>query len=155
MIRNGANLDYEDAHTALLATAVRRGHRATKYLLGHGAKVNAVDVDGRTALMILMQLIGCEITHDRTLKVLLSFRADVNQMDKLGKTALTHLVCNGAGSAHSSYIAAAANSLLRCGADVNKFGDKYSTLAHAVRYNNRLPLLETLIAHGKNLIESL
>jgi ankyrin repeat protein len=80
-----SDVDEKSATKALLTLAVASDPDAIRYVLDHGANVNAADVDGRTALMYAAN-------NDRlplaTVGLLLEHKADVNAKAVDGMTAL-------------------------------------------------------------------
>jgi len=71
--------------TPLMIASPYCGADAAQTLLGAGAKVNAVDVRGMTALMLA---VSSEASNPERVRALLKAGADVNAKSKIGETAL-------------------------------------------------------------------
>lgn len=77
-----------------------RDPRIVEFLLSKGAKMDALDGFGRTALHRLMgagvvQYLGDDEKHVKTLRMLINARASISIRDKDGKTAISHAEENG------------------------------------------------------------
>ena len=96
------SLDDDDNHggTTLLIEICQRASRETMYevlkaLLDHGAPVDAIDKEGRTALMIAARDYG-EL-REHCVQLLCDHGAAVDLKDVYGRTALMHATASGDG----------------------------------------------------------
>lgn len=79
--------DASTGETALLITVGREDAVWTRYLLGHGARTDLADRNGRFPLMVAVEKRFVE-----GIEILLGARADVNQANRSGETALIRAV---------------------------------------------------------------
>lgn len=78
----------KNGYTDLMTACSRYcGEDIIRSLLEHGTEVNAVNEDGKTALMI-----ACDNGFIRIVKLLMDYGAEINVISKSGKTALTKTV---------------------------------------------------------------
>lgn len=107
--------------------------------LDQGAAPDAVDPDGRTALMM-----AAYNGHTETVKLLLDRRAKVDAVDLMGRTALMY--------AASGPFAATVKLLIARGADPNvrDTGEGFTALMFAAA-EGQVEVIKALLAHGADV----
>jgi ankyrin repeat protein len=126
-----------EGDTALHLAARSDKPEAIRILIELGAKVNAKDNHGSTALMVA----AANNASESTIDLLLDLGADINAQDKAGGTALTAAAFCGKEKAVAQ--------LLKRGADPNqaKGTKKSEALTHAIWSKNR-KVFDLLISAG-------
>lgn len=149
MIKRGAKLEstVEYGYTPLIEAVREDAADSVKVLLDAGAKVNAKDDIGQTALMYASGVYdhlsyACAGGHCVDIvKILLAFKADVNVKDNYqGNTALISAAKNGN--------AEIAKLLIEAGADVNLANNDGNTPLKYAEENGHTEIVELLKAHG-------
>lgn len=141
--------------TPPLTEAVSRGQDAletVRLLLEHGARVDAADVQGRTALMAAsnsyIEAFGAYGSGQdgmvRIIELLLTHGADVNQRTPAGETALDGAMRLGGG--HARIVRALLNHGAR--PPEPRSGQAGLTPLHCAAYANDTPRLRSLLAAG-------
>ena len=143
LVEKGAkNLNPEYAQTEIsvaLSNAVSSGNlKIMKLLIANGADVNAVDKDGKTALMMASEFGYIEVAES-----LIEGGADVNAVKESGSTALIHASHNG----HTEI----GKLLIANGADVNAVKESGSTALIHASYNGHTEIGKLLIANGADV----
>lgn len=107
-------------------------------LIENGARVDAVDEDGRTALMVAVAKNNADCV-----KALLEARADVNAKNKKGGTALMLAVDEG----HTDCV----KTLLEAGADVNEENKNGATALMAAVAKGHTDCMKALLEAGEDV----
>jgi ankyrin repeat protein len=149
LFSHGAKLDTSGYHerTPLHQAAMRNRNDVVEWLCTKGVKVNVVDSDGQTPLIIaISQPGGTEYAKTRsmeTIRILLRYGADISYRDKDGRT----LLHNAVSRSREDIV----DLLLKHGADINakdKYG--YTSLHWAVSSKNK-EMVELLVARGADV----
>lgn len=145
-LENGAALNTGGIHDPLYQAAFNLNTDIVGLLLKHGAKFNAVIVNGQPLLTYAVQ-------QDRydMVKLLLANGADVNVKGSDGDTPLLKVVCNDSGWYSLEMVKLTmAKLLVENRANVNAEGSSGSVLqcAERRRFADRAPLVKLLKAAG-------
>lgn len=128
----------EDDGAPLMFTARRDEIDNLMFLLRHGARVNAVDEEGWSALTY-----ACDNGLTDCMKILLDHGAKVNQKDKYGETLLMHAI----DFAEDEPI----RLLLKYGADVNARNKKGETALMLAAGDCNDSVVELLLKYGAHV----
>mmetsp|Transcript_1183 Transcript_1183/g.1523 ORF Transcript_1183/g.1523 Transcript_1183/m.1523 type:complete len:249 (+) Transcript_1183:180-926(+) len=132
----------EDDNTPLICASMRGHYNVVKYLLQHGAEIDAVNKHGSSALYQ-----AASFGHQHVVSLLLLYGAQLELASKIGGTPLNAAVSAG----HEAIV----QLLLYNGANpdsVNKFGN--SALSRAID-NNHKGIATALFARGAHLDEKI
>jgi ankyrin repeat protein len=149
LLAHGAKLETPGYHgrTPLHQAAMRNRNDVAEWLCTKGVKVNVVDSDGQTPLIVaISQPGGTEYATTRsmeTIRILLRYGADVSYRDKEGRTLFLDAVRRDRKDI--------VDLLLKHGADINakdKYG--YTSLHWAVSSKNK-EMVELLVARGADV----
>ena len=135
-LQRGADVNYiresSSAFSALAAASSENHHKIVKFLVKHGAEVDAVNIERKSALIL-----ASEKGHLKSIKVLLKHGAHVDLQDRFGRSAL--ITATKKGDAHVVKV------LLKSGAQVN-LQDSEGKSALMLAVNERV--LQLLLEHG-------
>ncbi len=141
LIRNKINLevrDYEDDTSLLRISRKINSWETFKYLIDHGANINAKDRSGNTGLII-----EAGNGNEERVKYLIDHGADVNAQNRRRLTALYY----AAPSGHENIV----KYLVEYGADPNKENDFGETPLHLAASSGHENIVKYLVEHRANV----
>jgi hypothetical protein len=139
LLERGADPNLPSAADLPLTIAARQSDKAlVELLLSKGARINAVDGNGRTALLWMASGSNLDTNGLETVSLLHDRGADPNLADQSGRTPLHHSVARG-----STNLLAL---LVQRGADVSARDKQGRTLLHEAVDSNRSEIVAAVLA---------
>ncbi|KAH0815824.1 hypothetical protein GEV33_006966 [Tenebrio molitor] len=138
------NIRDDQGNTPLMVACSRKNLTVAKYLLKHGANVNAVNnINGMTALHICVQDIREKRSLEQLIDLLVSYDADMNATSYQGSVLFYSIILENLYGA---------DALVRHGVDVNVRDERayFDNLSLAKRHGN-LDLVKLIVYSGFDL----
>ena len=150
LLEHGGSIDVRDTRkqTALLRTLDQHDKVSidvVRFLLEHGADVNALRYDLWTPLHLAVNIGDLSVT-----RMLLEHQADVNSHNDDGQAPLHLLSRRETSQEQDDDDSEIAKLLLERGTNVDEKDKDNATPLHLASYNKRLKMVQVLLDHGAN-----